>query len=671
MNSKFIILFLFVTSMQLCIAPHYAKATSTAINFQNSHNKLVFEYTELPFDSSIKFNQDSVTWTQYHHNNFISKTNTDYKKFFLRSNFTSFNISDDVPYYIIIRPTFYITKIYLNGTKIIQRGKDFNNANERNYLSDYYTLPTELLKKDGTENQLLIELKTFRGYTGFFSKVELSQLDYASKVTRIQNFFNIDIPKSLLITGIIIFIFFLFISRSMEDKSRYKYLIFAFLALTLGGTFIDKTMSSDNTNFLLFEKISTCSMSLMSLGFLLFAIYLFELWKENKDKNKIIISVIALLLAISFGCFLCKDVKSLWTYFEISMFLYVLPSIGIMIFTSIYFQKKKSNNIYKSLNFILFAFLFGTIVDVFHFTNPYSLWITPFLSLIALIILLLFLSLDFGKNIKELNLKKEELYAQNLGMEEVIRVRTNELKKLNKNLSKSIEELKLANTQKDKFFSIMAHDIKNPLNSIIGFSELLNDDYSDLTEEQRLSYINHICNGVENLGKLLENISEWSRSQTGRMVCTPILINLTQLIEDVLISVNQQACTKRIKIKSNYPLHKHFYADENMIKSILRNLVGNAIKFSYEGATIQIVVKFEDDQVKFKIIDEGIGLSEKRVHDIFTPSQLASTDGTCHEKGTGLGLMLCKEFVEMHKGAIEVSSTIGKGSTFAFVIPYK
>jgi len=231
------------------------------------------------------------------------------------------------------------------------------------------------------------------------------------------------------------------------------------------------------------------------------------------------------------------------------------------------------------------------------------------------------------------------------------------------------EELKKLNGEKDKFFSIIAHDLKNPFNAIIGFSDLMLKNFYQLDDETLLKGLKTIDSASTHAYKLLENLLIWSQNQTGRKRFNPEKLNLKLQISESLNLIESNAVNKGIriivKIKKSYSI----FADKNMIDTILRNLVSNAIKFSHKGDKIKIVVTDVDKKLNISVLDNGIGISSDRLSVIFDIDKRTNTTGTDDEMGTGLGLILCKDFVIKHGGEIWAESTLGKGSMFTFSLP--
>lgn len=236
-------------------------------------------------------------------------------------------------------------------------------------------------------------------------------------------------------------------------------------------------------------------------------------------------------------------------------------------------------------------------------------------------------------------------------------------------IKNSEEKLKELNQSKDKFFSIIAHDLKNPFNGIMGMSGYLSMDYDNVKDEERREIIDDINIASKNAFNLLQNLLEWTRTQSGTIKNNPTPIDPSQIIEIALETVQTLAKNKEIEIIQNINTEAQGFADENLVNTVIRNLTTNAIKFSPRKSEIEIEVKDYDKELVFSIKDQGIGLHHDEIDKLFRIDVTFHKKGTEKETGTGLGLKLCKEFVEYCKGKIWVLSDPGKGSIFYFTIP--
>jgi signal transduction histidine kinase len=252
----------------------------------------------------------------------------------------------------------------------------------------------------------------------------------------------------------------------------------------------------------------------------------------------------------------------------------------------------------------------------------------------------------------------------------------NTLRKTQQTLINKSDELTKLNATKDKFFSIIAHDLKNPFNSIMGFANILSRKIDTLQKEQIKDHAEQIYDSSKSAYKLLENLLEWSRSQMGKISFAPENFNLYDLMDEVIVSIYSQATSKQVKIDIQVPQNFEMYGDRNMIATVLRNLVSNAIKFSHRKSKVLVsanayALRVPETQPHtiVTITDFGLGISETLQKKLFNISEKTTTPGTEKEHGTGLGLLLCKEFIDKHNGYIDIESEIGKGSTFSVILP--
>lgn len=231
------------------------------------------------------------------------------------------------------------------------------------------------------------------------------------------------------------------------------------------------------------------------------------------------------------------------------------------------------------------------------------------------------------------------------------------------------EKLRELNTSKDKFFSIVAHDLRSPFSALLGFSEYMYRHIEELTPEEVKDFSFRIYKSLNTLLKLIENLLQWARIHTGKMEFAPDLFNLNELIDEILNIYHMNAARKNIQILCSLDQPYNVFADQDMIDSVLRNLLSNAIKFTASGGEIRISAKKAGSFVEVSVSDTGIGIEKADMERMFKIDETMTREGTEKEKGTGLGLVLCREFVEMNGGTIQVESEAGKGSTFRFTVP--
>lgn len=228
-----------------------------------------------------------------------------------------------------------------------------------------------------------------------------------------------------------------------------------------------------------------------------------------------------------------------------------------------------------------------------------------------------------------------------------------------------------ANSTKDKFLSIIAHDLRGPFNSMLGLSDLMNENFENNNLENQKEYFGYIYEGIKREYKLLEDLLIWAKMQRGGIVPNPEDLFLKSIVEETIEPLLPLTHNKSIKLLNQIPDAINVYSDKNMLSTIIRNLVSNAIKFTPRNGTIIVSAINKEQFVEINIKDTGTGISKDKIELLFDISKKTSTAGTEGESGSGLGLSLCKDLVEQQKGKIWVESELGKGSTFYFTLPFK
>ncbi len=256
------------------------------------------------------------------------------------------------------------------------------------------------------------------------------------------------------------------------------------------------------------------------------------------------------------------------------------------------------------------------------------------------------------------------------GMPHLISVIHNitERKKTEEEITSKNNELIRLNHEKEKFFSIIAHDLKSPFQGLIGYSEILSKEYNSLSEDEKIAFINSIEELSHSSYKLLENLLQWTRLQTGQMHFNPEYFNLNSEIHSTISLLKQTALNKNIDLIYKIDSMLFVTADKNMLSTIIRNIVSNSIKFTEKKGNIEFTAEAKGDKAVFRIKDSGIGMDEPTVAKLFSIDKSTSRKGTANEEGTGLGLLLCKEMIEKHGGSIIVESEVGKGTAFTFTL---
>ena len=244
-------------------------------------------------------------------------------------------------------------------------------------------------------------------------------------------------------------------------------------------------------------------------------------------------------------------------------------------------------------------------------------------------------------------------------------------KQVEEEINKKNTELLRVNIEKDKFFSIIAHDLRSPFNGFMGLTELLAEGLSGMTLEEIQKIAILMRKSAANLNHLLGNLLEWSQMERGIIPFTPKSYFLIPGLKESLVLVLEAAKAKDITINFEIPENLVVYADKNMLESVFRNLIFNAVKFTVWGGQITVSAKsLTDNSLEFSVKDTGIGINQRIIDNLFSLDAKIGRKGTNGELSTGLGLIICKDLVEKHGGVLNVESEEGKGSTFSFKLPF-
>lgn len=247
----------------------------------------------------------------------------------------------------------------------------------------------------------------------------------------------------------------------------------------------------------------------------------------------------------------------------------------------------------------------------------------------------------------------------NRQLERMVDERTEELSVSNRELKKHIEE-------KNKLQSILAHDLRNPFSAILGYIELIKNEFEQKGEKEQVDMMNMLLDSGRNTLALLENLLQWSSSKEGGLETNFESINVTELVDEAISMTDAQSTFKNIFVRNLIDKAHYVWADRNMILSVIRNLISNAIKFSGRDSIVEISLEEKDDKVIISVEDSGVGIPEEEQDKLFSSEKMKQKVGTQGEKGIGMGLMLCKEFIEKHDEEIWVTSKPKQGSTFSF-----
>ena len=243
-------------------------------------------------------------------------------------------------------------------------------------------------------------------------------------------------------------------------------------------------------------------------------------------------------------------------------------------------------------------------------------------------------------------------------------------KKTEEEIKLKNELLQAINAEKDKFFSIIAHDLRGPLSAFVAATQIITEEIQHMSIEEIKDITNSMKTSATNIYSLLENLLEWSRLRRGGMDFVPVKYNLRKKTGECIDVLSESAVKKEIEIEVIVPDELEVLVDSHMFEAIVRNLVSNAIKFTKPGGKVKVTAGYNDDHVvEIKVSDSGIGMPSELKERLFRINEKTSRPGTGGEQSTGLGLLLCKEFIEKHGGKIWVESIADKGSTFYFTLP--
>lgn len=280
------------------------------------------------------------------------------------------------------------------------------------------------------------------------------------------------------------------------------------------------------------------------------------------------------------------------------------------------------------------------------------------LLFIALIIFIYSRYMAKQKTNQLLEVKNQHIIAQNVQMHQ-----------MNEILQISEQKLKETNSTKDKFFSIIAHDLKNPFHTILGFAGLIENQQTNLNREDLLNFSHSIYSTANKVYRLLDNLLNWARSQSGNLKFQPMQLDPGNISETAIAILEPLAIEKHLTIQNKVKKGEKITSDINMIDTVLRNLINNAIKFTHPGGTIIVSGHLHENDYTFCVEDNGVGIKEEVLNQLFQISSGYKTQGTQKEEGSGLGLLVCSEFVKKMEGTIHVKSVEGQGSCFSFTIP--
>ncbi len=579
----------------------------------------------------------------------------------LRSDVYIDSIYTDQKLYLVTMPVNSPCNIYFNGELILVQGNYKNGYTSRKHYCENIFLPPVMIRFN-EKNQIAFQLYPKEGESHPLNKPFIANAREATNYVFYRNLFGPKLIFASSFCGLIFFIFFLFTYISRREYGKPQYLYFALMNLFLIFSFTNNIFSYDYTNTLLVELISRLGFQLSMIVGLLFLI---EYTSIIKKRLYLKIGIFFIYIPALVLLFLQNNLAELIRVNNLyPIYVLIFGNIFFVVITLIYFIKEKSIKSFVLLFIYLFN-LFSGFYDSYYFV---VLKVKPYLMLIPNSVFLMNLTIFFV-----LLIDHSKIYHLAINSSKQLRELNENLESLvEKRTEKTIEyanKLEEANKTKDKFFSIIAHDLKNPFNTLIGYSDVLKSDFREYGQDEIYQQLNIIYDTSVNGYNLLENLLKWSQSQTDKIVFEPVKVNLHEIIQICVDDVENQSQFKDIDVINDVPRNYHIVADENLLKTIIRNLISNAVKFTSRNGMVSISSDKDDKITEISVKDTGIGLSESELKNIFKIDKIYSKPGTNNEKGSGLGLILCREFVEKHGGKIWVESELEIGSVFKFTIP--
>jgi two-component system, sensor histidine kinase and response regulator len=324
----------------------------------------------------------------------------------------------------------------------------------------------------------------------------------------------------------------------------------------------------------------------------------------------------------------------------------------------------------RFFSFIVYALLILTLMlGHFYFPGLVSDYGTQPNRFIDLIIgYLLYLILAY--NIQNIILKNYEKDREHINIQnEQLNTLVEKLNDVNNKLELSFKKVNELNSTKDRFITVLSHDLRSPFQGLLGITKTLEANFSSFSDDEKQFYIIQVNHSLDKLYAFLEQLLLWGRIQRTSLMLSYTRGNVKEVIDQTLSVLSETASKKKILIDINCPDSLISEFDKEMLSVVLRNLLSNAIKFSPVGSWIKITAKLDNDELKISVADNGVGISDESINKLFNLDENFSTIGTDNEQGSGMGLILCNDIIKKHNGKISVQSKEGKGSTFTIIIP--
>jgi len=633
--------------------------------FNGANQKLTLEFYLLESDFSegnyLTQNIESLGFIKYTKGNLPLNRPINNRMITLRSKIFLDSEVKNENLYLASVPIDYACNIYLNGNLIASRGDFKTGYTNRLLFSENIFLIPSLINYDSI-NEIAFQLYPKLGEIAPIMEVFIAKAEVTSTYTYKRNVFNTTFNQAISFSSLIFFIYFVFLYVSHKTYQQKQYLFFALINLFFVFSYLNQIFNFNFAPSYFLEKIVRFSQPLLIYTSICFIIEYTNLFKKR--------SRLYLLILIPF---LAASLYIVWqpnTFLVIKAYntfaapLLFIGALVMLLLTG--WAAFKDREIKSILLFIVFMFLFFAVIhDAYYFSvlhiKPYVLYVPAVFFSITLTIFFLLAREQSLIYVQSVESAKKLAYL-NENLEKMVEERTHQL---NENSIK----LKEANSTKDKFYSIIAHDLRNPFHVIIGYSDLLGKQIESQKIEEAKAMAKYINDSAKNTYNLLENLLNWAKSQLHLIPFTPEKLNLLMVVNENFSGVEYIAIQKQIRFNATIPIELSVMADRNMLNLVLRNLLINSIKYSNTESQIKLKAAMAGNFVELCISDTGIGMDEGLLEKLFQIGENVTLPGTANESGSGLGLLLCKEFVEKHGGSIWVESEIGKGSSFKFTLP--
>lgn len=553
------------------------------------------------------------------------------------------------------------SRLYVDGNLLFEAGKVGTNksASAPGYKPGVYSF---VPVSDTVE--IIFQISNFHHARGgyWYNYTRFGTEENIRKADHNRTNFNFFLVGALLLFSV--FMITIFIQNSTFAYTIY--FSFVCIAIAIRSLVIDDILILEVFPHIPWHLIIRLDYFTMPFGIIAFLLFFLQYFP--KEFNKIVLKSL-IIYGVILIVFLFVTPTIVFTKFINAYLIHFFISLVYVVFVIIKaFIKKREGAL---------VFLIGLSVVLYAFTNDllYNKEIINtgykasfgFMGFFAVMIYMV--SSKYCRNYSKTVSLSKNLEILNNQLEQRVTDRTKKIEEQNSLLNEQKNEIEKINETKDKFFAILAHDLRNPIGAIYQVSELLLSQIDNYTLDELKEYLIHIHKASGETSDLLENLLQWALLQKGGLELSPTTFSISQIISKNILLLKGNSRQKNIKIKPPVNSNLECYADEKMITVVVRNLIHNAIKFSPDNSVIDINAEIIGDSLRISVKDRGIGIAKEQQDLLFKVKNKKHAIGNSTESGTGLGLVLCKEFVELNKGEIWVESELNQGACFYFTIP--